>query len=85
VPEPGAAARDDVFLRSCWLSAPKRLGHGIRRRSERSSRPRIAITIATVPASDQSVLQPWYSLSQKKSAGLISAATNVAARVNRLH
>ena len=34
--------------RSCWLSAPKRLGHGIRRRKSRSAKPRKTITTPRV-------------------------------------
>ena len=58
--------------RSCALSAPKRLGHGIRRRKSRSAKPRKTITTPSVARSDQSVLQPLYSLNQMKSAGLVS-------------
>jgi len=71
--------------RSRGLSAPKRLGQGIRRRKKRSAKPRKTITTPTVAASDQSVLQPLYSLNQMKRAGLVSTATAVAARVRRRH
>ena len=71
--------------RNCWLSAPKRLGHGISRRKSRSAKPRNTITTPSVATSDQSVLQPLYSLNQTKSAGLVSSATAVAARVRRRH
>ena len=71
--------------RNCWLSAPKRLGHGISRRKRRSTKPRKAITIPRVATSDQSVLQPLYWCSQTKSAGLVRTATKVAARVSRRH
>ena len=71
--------------RNCWLSAPKRLGQGISLRKSRSAKPRNTITAPTVAASDHSVLQPLYSLNQTKSAGLVSTATRVAARVRRRH
>ena len=72
--------------RSCWLSAPKRLGHGISLRKIRSAKPRNTITTPSVAEQrPASVLQPLYCLNQMKSAGLVSSATAVAARVRRRH
>ena len=71
--------------RSCWLSAPKRLGHGISVRKSRSAKPRNTITTPTVATSDHGVLQPVYSLNETNSAGLVNSATTVAARVSRRH
>jgi hypothetical protein len=50
--------------RSCWLSEPNRLGHGIARRNSRSTSPRKAITRKKVPTSDQRTLQPLTSWNQ---------------------
>ena len=50
--------------RSCWLSAPKRLGHGISRRKRRSANPRKTITTPNVARSDQYHAQPLCWLNQ---------------------
>jgi hypothetical protein len=71
--------------RSRWLSAPKRLGQGIRRRKRRSAKPRKTITTPSVASSDQYHDQPFCCVNQMKSAGLVSSATTVAARVSRRH
>ena len=50
--------------RSCWLSAPKRLGQGIMRRKRRSAKPRKTITTPSVASSDQYHAQPLCWLNQ---------------------
>src|SRR5919109_4178790 len=67
------------------LSVPNRLGQGSIRRMATSTKPRKAITIAMVATSDQPTLQPSNLCSQTKSAGLVSSATVVAARVSERH
>ena len=71
--------------RSCWLSEPNRLGHGIIRRKSRSEKPRKTMTTPNVARSAQYQAQPLYSLNQMKSAGLVRMATMVAARVSVRH
>jgi len=66
-------------------SAPKRLGHGMKRRSTTSTRPRNAITSRNVPSSDQPTLHPCTWCSQTKAAGAVRTATTVATRVRRRH
>jgi len=50
--------------RSCWLSAPKRLGQGIKRRKSRSAKPRKTMTTPSVASSDQYHAQPLCWLNQ---------------------
>jgi hypothetical protein len=67
------------------LSEPKRLGHGIVRLKSRSTLPRKAMTHRNVATSDHRSDQPWSRWNHTKSAGLVSTATNVAARLSRRH
>ena len=69
--------------RCCWLSRPKRLGHGISRRNSRSTRPRNAITISRVTTSAFQNGQWFWRMKNAISAGLVRTATKVAARVSR--
>ena len=72
--------------RSCWLSAPKRLGQGIRRRkSEVGEAAEDDHDPEASPSSAQHQLQPSYSWNQMKTAGLVRTATIVAARVSARH
>ncbi len=68
--------------RSCTLSVPNRLGHGISRWKSRSAKPRKTTTTPTVASSDTHQFQPFCCVNQTKSAGLVSTATIVAARVS---
>src|SRR6187551_952631 len=60
-------------------------GRGIMRCATTSTKPRKAATDRTVASSDQPTLQPWVRWNQAKIAGLVSTATNVAARPSRRH
>ena len=50
--------------RSCWLSAPKRLGQGIRRRKRRSAKPRKTMTTPSVASRAQYHAQPFCCVNQ---------------------
>ena len=71
--------------RSSGPSWPKRVGHGIQRRTSTSTKPRKTITTTSVASSAQYQAQPSCSLNQTKSTGLVRTATTVAARVSRRH
>ena len=71
--------------RSWGLSWPNRLGDGISRRNTSSATPRKTMIVPAVATSDHRVLQPLYCLNQTKTAGLVSTATMVAARVSWRH
>ena len=47
--------------------------------------PRKAITQKKVANSDHQVLQPTFWWNQKKTTGLVTSATAVAARISRRH
>ena len=71
--------------RSCWLSRPNRLGRGISRWNTRSTSPRKTTTSPSAATVDQNHDQPWVWFSQTTTAGAVSSATSVAARVRRRH
>ena len=64
-------------------SVPKRLGHGMTRRTRMSVSPRNTTIARNVTNSDLRTLQPSWWWSQKKTSGLVMIATKVAARVRR--
>ena len=71
--------------RSCWLSAPKRLGQGIRRRKRRSEKPRKTMTTPNV-AEQRPVPGPAVVLLEPdEERGARQEATIVAARVSVRH
>ena len=71
--------------RSCWLSSPNRLGRGIIRwKSEVDESPE-ADDETSAARIDQNHDQPSVWLSQMTTAGAVSSATAVAARVRRRH
>ena len=67
------------------LSSPNRLGRGMTQWKPRSARPRTQTTRNSEAVSDQYHAQPCVWLSQTKTAGAVSRATKVAARVSLRH
>src|SRR5919197_3092320 len=70
---------------SCRSSIPKRLGHGMSRRTPRSTSPRKARTRPAAPRTDQYHDQPTCRWNQRYAAGLVRTATKVVARERRRH
>ena len=71
--------------RSLASSVPKRLGHGMIRRTMMSTMPRKATTAKKVRSSDFPTPQLLWWWNQKKTAGLVASAMSVATRVSRRH